>query len=104
METLKPYSYDDHTPEEWQEFLNKLHAGKRIAIDESMFDYFLEVLPPVFMNAYRKDVPGNEGQAMKIDFGFAEGAEPVTYFWHIPDNGLGIRYLCQRSKVMNPYA
>jgi len=103
---LTPYSYDDHTPEEWQEFLSKLHAGEKIAIDESMFSYFLEVLPPIFMNKYVNDLPGYEGHAMKISFGFAEGAEPITYFWRTLDNGFGdgCRYFCQRSKRMNPYA
>jgi hypothetical protein len=35
----------------------------------------------------------------RYDFGFAEGAEPVTVFW----SGGG-KFFCQRTSVMNPYA
>jgi hypothetical protein len=36
-----------------------MHSGKCVLIDESMFNYFLEVLPPIFMNRTVNDVPGD---------------------------------------------
>ena len=42
-------------------------TGVICAIDEETYDYFLEVLPPKY-----------QGHG----FAFAEGAEPLRYFWH----------------------
>ena len=53
---------------DFAEFVGRMHSGERIAIDDEMFDYFLEVLPPVRM--------------FSNGFGFAEGAEPIVRFAH----------------------
>ncbi len=45
--------------------------GTACVIDEETYGYFLNVLPPKYL--------GN-------GFAFAEGAEPLRYFWHVrPD-------------------
>lgn len=80
----------------WAEFLADLAAGKRVVIDEWIYDYFLEVLPPVYMG---RRVTTVDGTVVRAYFGFAEGAEPVTAFWRE-----GGRYYCQRTPQINPYA
>ncbi len=42
-----------------------------------VWNYFLEVLPPSWMNEKRLIA----GRVQRCDFGFAEGWEPVTAFW-----------------------
>lgn len=95
--TRKVYRYGDGQGPEWAEFINVMHSGEEIEIDAEMFDYFLEVLPPVFMNAAVKI----DGQLRRVDFGFAEGREYVVYFYTTPSEG---RFFCRRSNVMNPDA
>ncbi len=41
---LAPYRCDN-----WSETINAMHSGEIIEIGEDVFDYFLEVLPPVYM-------------------------------------------------------
>ncbi len=88
------YSYDNHT----QEFLNALDSDGIIEIDETMFYYFLGVLPPVFMSKTVTDYPGMEGEKTLVSFGFAEGAERILYFTQTPEN----KFFCVRSKRVNP--
>lgn len=64
--------------ENWAETLEGLDSGKAVEVSPEVFDYFLEVLPPVFMNKKVKLLDGTEVQA---DFGFAEGSEEVKAFW-----------------------
>jgi hypothetical protein len=68
-----------YTKQNWQEMIDAMNSGEQIEINEEVFDYFLGVLPPVFMNQVTM-MPN--GLPRKIDFAFAEGAEPLTYFWH----------------------
>ena len=49
--------------------------GTVIRVDGAVFDYFLEVLPPVSMGA--SVVPGGRRYA----FAFAEGYENIRGFW-----------------------
>lgn len=84
----KVYTQD----KDWTEFIEAMRSGKVVHIDESIFDYFLEVLPPIYMS--RRGATGRH-----VSFGFAEGAEEVVDFWKI--NG---QYMCQRSDTINPYA
>lgn len=74
--------------------VEKMQTGKTEEITLEAFDYFLEVLPPVFMG---KKFTFRDGQTVKASFGFAEGYEPITVFW--TENG---RYFCRRSTVINP--
>ena len=82
----------------WTEFIAAMNSGNEFEIDEEMFDYWLNVLPPVFMNRTINWVPCHEGQPMKVDFGFAEGAEPITVFWRSPD---GRRIFGQQTHKIN---
>lgn len=85
------HKYDDCTQEEWETFLSLRDKGERLEIDESMFDYWLEVIPPVAMNF--------PFQERTISFSFAEGDEPRTFFWR--EDG---RIFCQNMaglKVKN---
>ena len=84
-----------YTCETWPETIAAMHSGKTIEINEEVFDYFLEVLPPVHMG-YRANLP--DGTQVRACFGFAEGYEPVTAFWK--QSG---KYFCCRTKEINPY-
>lgn len=81
----------------WDAFIAAMHSGNMVEIDDEMYDYWLEALPPIFMN---RSIPWpNPKQPTRYDFGFAEGAEPITVFWSV-----GERRFCQRTNIMNPYA
>ena len=84
----KVYSYDNIPPKEWDEFIALKDSGLRIEIDESMFDYWLGVIPPVKMNF--------TFQERNISFAFAEGDYPRTFFWR-EDN----RIFCQNMRTLN---
>jgi len=95
------YGYDDTsgTPR-WAEFIEAMHSGDPVQIDEEMWDYWLEVLPPVFMGrdvCLRKhpQIVGPWRQ-VRAAFGFAEGEEPVTVFWKS-----GRRRFCCRTDIIN---
>jgi hypothetical protein len=95
----KVYSYDDHTLDEWAEFIRRMSIGERVEIDRSMFDYWLEVLPPRFMSRTVKLVDGTERHC---HFGFAEGAERVTGFWSERQGDDGPRrYFCQHTNLFS---
>lgn len=96
----KVHRYDDPDPGAWQAFIDAMCSGERFECDEEMYYYWLEVLPPVFMHREITFLPGHEGHLMRVDFGFAEGAEPVTVFWRSPDR---TRFFGQRTTFMNPY-
>ena len=54
--------------EEWAAMIARISVTGRIAeIDEHTWNYFLECLPPKYMNGG--------------SFAFAEGAEPLRLFW-----------------------
>ena len=94
--TAKVHRYDGHTPEEWQEFIAAMQSGEVFECDASMADYWLGVLPLVYMNWTTK-LPN--GRTIRAWFGFAEGAEEVTAFWHE-----GGRYFGCRTNHVNPFA
>jgi hypothetical protein len=77
-------------------YLNALHTGATIEITEGTFDYFLEVLPPVYMGRTLTI----EGQSRRVTFGFAEGAEPITAFWTEQQQS-EVRYFCKRTEEVN---
>jgi hypothetical protein len=55
--------------EDWAGMIARTaQVGVACVIDEETYDYFLEVLPPKYMGR---------------GFAFAEGAEPLRYFWHV---------------------
>ena len=85
-----------------RQFCEARDTGRRVEVDEELWWYFLEVLPPAHMG-YRATVRNAAGDGditIQASFGFAEGWEPVTAFWH----GHGLergRFFCQRTKEMN---
>lgn len=82
------YSYDRlFSQQEWTEFIERMRSGDTIEIDSSMYDYWLEVLPPQFM--------GRMIGGRRYDFGFAEGPEPIVGFWQE-----GERYFCQQLQLI----
>lgn len=40
--------YEECKKEEWNELMKAIHSGQIIKIDESIYWYFLEVLPPLY--------------------------------------------------------
>lgn len=85
----KVLSYAD----DFKEYLTRIAAGERVRINDAMYAYWLGVLPPV-MGRYAAHFP--DGTQATADFGFAEGAEPITFFGHDTD-GLW----AQRSNIVN---
>ena len=80
--------------EEWQKAIEAMRSGEIVEIDEEFYWYFLEVLPPVFMN---KRIDGKF-----YDFGFAEGCENIRLFWRECGEDK-YRYYCKQSNIVNPY-
>lgn len=90
VEAGKVYSCDN-----WDEMITATNSGEKFECTEDVFDYFLEVLPPVFMS---KRITLPDGEVVKASFGFAEGAETITAFWKS-----GGKYYGCKTNVMNPY-
>jgi hypothetical protein len=82
---------------DWQALMTAWHSGKRCQISEEVFNYFLEVLPPVYMN---RNVVTLSGLAVRADFGFAEGEEPITAFWTSGDDSVGKRFFLELTAKM----
>jgi hypothetical protein len=108
METLTPQATPSQAPppaeptvyryadsESMDAFNKHRDTGEICEVDEEMFYYFLEVLPPVYMG---KNVEV-KGQMRRVAYGFAEGFEEVVVFWTE-----GTRYFCAKTSTMNPYA
>ncbi len=68
------YTYQEN----FADFIKARDLGEKCEINEEMYDYFLEVLPPCFMS---RAVVLCDGSVVRADFGFAEGAEVATAFW-----------------------
>lgn len=77
-------------------YLNALDSDETLEITEGTFDYFLNVLPPVYM---RRSIV-LDGRARNVAFGFAEGCERITAFWAEKRDNL-VHYLCKRTHQMN---
>ena len=84
-----------YTNANWDEFIAAMHSGDILEVDRDIFDYFLEVLPPIFMN---KTINGQW-----YSFGFAEGAESVIGFWQEGTDDAE-RYFCRDLHMKNPHA
>ena len=70
----KIYTYAD----DFKEYIAASDRGEICQIDEEMFYYFLEVLPPQYMNRDR-EIDGHG--IIRCSFGFAEGAGHIIDFW-----------------------
>lgn len=80
---LQSTTYNNYKPGEWKELIKAMDSGKRVLISESVYYYFLEVLPPVWM--------------FKGGFYFAEGAEMLKRFAQSADG-----YTVQQINKINP--
>lgn len=79
---------------DFKEFVSTVMTeNQRAEIDEEMFYYWLEVLPPVLMNC---KVGLVRGETVKAQFGFAEGVDTITAFWC-----QGNRYFAEKTNLMN---
>jgi hypothetical protein len=85
-----------YTKEKWAEYINRPEPENKSEVDSEIYFYFLEVLPPIWIN---KDYSFNDGAVANKSFGFAEGYEPITVFWE--EDG---KYFSRRSKKMNAMA
>jgi hypothetical protein len=83
---------------DFKEFVAANRAGNLCAIDAEMFDYWLGVLPPVFMG---REVTLVTGRKVRADFGFAEGAERVTAFWSMEEPQGTVYYYAQHTTMVN---
>ena len=63
---LSRIEYEKCTAQQWKSLIEALDSGDAVQIDESVWEYFLEVLPPRYM--------GHGG------FAFAEGLEHPRWF------------------------
>lgn len=86
--------YDGCTSEQWSAFFVAMSSGARMEISESIYWYFLEVLPPHSMG---KTVPLKSGVSITADFCFVEGADVITAFWKERKNGCDHYYLEQTT-------
>ncbi len=89
MTAAKILTYEN----DFQEFLAERNAGHVCQIDEEMFYYWLEVLPPAFM---QRETTLIDGTRKWVAFGFAEGAERITAFW-----GKGGEFFAQYSQEVS---
>lgn len=95
----KVYRFES-TPEEWKGFINVMRSGLTVQIDEEMYFYWLEVLPPAYMGRVRKiDVLDNGiFELVPCAFGFAEGIDYITDFWK--KDG---KFYCKLSDVLKTW-
>ncbi len=91
-EGMRAFSYAN----DFRAFIMEIESENPVEVDEEMFWYFLEVLPPVYMS---KDVTLPNGDKIHASFGFAEGYEKVKAFWK-----KGGRYFACQTREMNPNA
>src|SRR5580693_2965426 len=69
---------------EWKAFIEAMRSGEQFECDETMYYYWLEVLPPVHYSRWA-ELPN--GENIHVSFGFAEGAEEITVFWATRTDG-----------------
>lgn len=91
-----------YTKDNWNEMIKAMHSGETIEINEDVYEYFLEVLPPVYMN--KKKVI--DGLTRTVNFGMCEGMEKIVDFWTDrtlqPDDSINWSYFCKQSNDWNP--
>lgn len=66
-----------HNSTNWAPMVEAKNSGEVFEMDEDTWFYWLEVLPPVYMN--RDQIV--KGKKRRCEFGFAEGVEQITDFW-----------------------
>jgi|SRR5271157_5996982 len=102
--TTKVLTYEN----DFAEFLTVRDSGEIAEIDEEMFYYWLEVLPPtggnleqngesMRMNGMGGQWVRRDGTVQRFSFAFAEGLEAMTVFWDKDQ-----RFFAQRTNIINP--
>ncbi len=81
----------------WVDFIEEMHSGRVFEVDEGMYFYWLEMLPPAWMNETVSTPVGE-----RRTFGFAEGAENVVAFWREHSPTEGTRFFGWQTQIMNP--
>lgn len=81
------HKYDDATPGAWKAFIKVMRSGEVFECDRAMYWYWLEVLPPVWMNRPLKV----DGHGTVSTFGFAEGDVPCVAFWQKGNRYFGVQ-------------
>jgi hypothetical protein len=90
---MKVYTYEN----DFAQFVRDNDGTQVLRIDEEMYYYWLEALPPVYMDKIREVEIDGAIFKKRCSFGFAEGTETVTDFWR---NGSDA-FFCKRSKTIN---
>lgn len=85
-----------YTENNWEGLNHAMQGYDVVEIDAEIFDYFLEVLPPVAVNT----TATYGDYQRKIVFAFAEGMGEIIVFWTERANGMW-RYFCQNTAVIN---
>ncbi len=89
-----------HDSPAWRPYFAALKRGERCEIDEKFYDYFLGVLPPIFMSRTVELVDGTQRYA---NFGMAEGQRvTITAYWSEREGDV-TRYFSQRTKLRTGY-
>ena len=78
---VKTYTYEN----DFSEFVKDREERRPLRIDSEMMYYWLEVLPPVYMNKVQTITIDGVTYPRQCSFGFAEGHEYVTDFWPCGD-------------------
>jgi len=83
MNDLSNIDYNNCEGDDWKKVIKAMDSGEKVKIHESIYYYFLEVLPPIKMF--------NGG------FLFAEGSEGLRRFTNV-----GKDYFVQNTEKINP--
>jgi len=62
-------------------FCELIQERQPVLIDEEMFQYWMEVLPPVYMSKPQKVIIDGVSYVRNCSFGFAEGRDYIVDFW-----------------------
>lgn len=89
------FHYDNEA--EFRAFVAALRGGDVLEVDAAMFDYFLNVLPPVFMGRSLE----YQGVVRPYVFGSAEGCDFIAVWWVERDRDGNKRYYAQRTTYRN---
>ena len=80
-----------------------LDRGEVCQVDEDLFYWYLEVLPPVYMGRDRFVEIDGVKFVKHCSFGFAEGRDFITDFWVNKDGSHITARFAKKSKQMNPW-
>jgi hypothetical protein len=98
---MKVYTYEN----DFKQFVKDNDGSRVLLIDEEMYYYWLEVLPPVYMDAVQPVIIDGVTYNKRCSFGFAEGRETIVDFWRAGKTAEGIPvFFCKRSNRLNRWA